>query len=89
MSLSVRCDGDPDCPDRSDEDGCVSPVECPDDQTRCLNTQECVLQEWICDGDGDCRDMSDEQVTLSQVFSLSRVDLHVCPELTSCVCVEL
>lgn len=64
MSVGVRCDGHPDCQDHSDEDGCVSQVECVDDQQRCLNNQQCVLQEWVCDGENDCRDQSDEQVTL-------------------------
>lgn len=59
----MRCDGYPDCQDHSDEDGCVSRVECADHQHRCLDDQQCVLQEWICDGENDCKDASDEQVT--------------------------
>lgn len=65
----MHCDGYPDCQDHSDEDGCVSRVECAADQYRCLTHQQCVLQEWVCDGEKDCKDMSDEQVTL--VFMLS------------------
>ncbi|MCJ8746583.1 hypothetical protein PDJAM_G00143440 [Pangasius djambal] len=61
VSISARCDGYPDCQDHSDEDGCVSQVQCADDQHRCLNSQQCVLQEWICDGENDCKDTSDEQ----------------------------
>lgn len=68
VSSSVRCDGYPDCQDHSDEEGCVSQVECADHLHRCLNNEQCVLQEWLCDGEHDCKDMSDEQVTL--VFTL-------------------
>lgn len=67
----MRCDGSSDCKDHSDEDGCVSRVTCAADQHRCLNSEQCVLQEWLCDGQEDCRDASDEQVT-PRVHTLGR-----------------
>uniref|UniRef100_A0A3B5LHZ6 Uncharacterized protein n=1 Tax=Xiphophorus couchianus TaxID=32473 RepID=A0A3B5LHZ6_9TELE len=58
---SMRCDGHPDCWDRSDEDGCTKPPVCTT-KHRCPHSKECLVQEWLCDGDQDCKDGSDEKV---------------------------
>lgn len=91
VSISMHCDGSSDCSDHSDEDGCISQVTCADNQRRCQDNQQCVLQEWLCDGENDCKDTSDEQVTLMSTLRnrVLPMHLHVCPVLTSCLCVEL
>ncbi|XP_077546047.1 uncharacterized protein LOC144158784 [Haemaphysalis longicornis] len=52
-----RCDGDPDCSDRSDEHNCAAP--CTDEQFLCDNGF-CVGRRYRCDGGRDCTDGSDE-----------------------------
>uniref|UniRef100_UPI00358F15AE low-density lipoprotein receptor-related protein 4 isoform X2 n=1 Tax=Myxine glutinosa TaxID=7769 RepID=UPI00358F15AE len=54
-----RCDGETDCGDHSDEDGCMLPT-CSQFQFHC-NNGNCVRRAWVCDGDNDCGDDSDEQ----------------------------
>lgn len=61
VSAKMRCDGHPDCLDRSDEEGCVNAPACTT-KHRCPQSKECLVQEWICDGDQDCKDGTDEKV---------------------------
>ncbi|KTF92133.1 hypothetical protein cypCar_00012920 [Cyprinus carpio] len=60
VSVSMRCDGPPDCRDHSDEEDCAEPPPCST-QRRCPKSQECLLDEWICDGEMDCKDGTDEK----------------------------
>lgn len=59
-----RCDGDEDCPDRSDEAGCANitsgPSTCSAKKFRCADGH-CIQGHWRCDGEEDCPDGSDEQ----------------------------
>lgn len=62
VSGKMRCDGHPDCRDRSDEESCTNVPVCTT-KHRCPQSKECLVQEWICDGDQDCRDGTDEKVS--------------------------
>ncbi|XP_069738785.1 LOW QUALITY PROTEIN: SCO-spondin-like [Phaenicophaeus curvirostris] len=52
------CDGDADCADGSDEEGCDS--GCAHGDFSCANATGCVPPDQLCDGHADCADGSDE-----------------------------
>lgn len=65
----MRCDGHPDCRDRSDEESCTEPPQCTT-KLRCPQSQECLLEEWVCDREQDCKDGSDEKVGIFRLGAI-------------------
>ncbi|KAM7378967.1 hypothetical protein PAMP_004552 [Pampus punctatissimus] len=58
-----RCDGEPECPDGSDEaEETCSKQTCPPEKFDCGgSTNKCVSLSWICDGEKDCENGADEE----------------------------
>ncbi|XP_031154061.1 low-density lipoprotein receptor-related protein 2-like isoform X3 [Sander lucioperca] len=52
------CDGERDCQDGSDEEGCSA--QCKADEFQCNHGNRCIPPEKVCDGQYDCQDRSDE-----------------------------
>ncbi|KAI7807257.1 putative low-density lipoprotein receptor-related protein 8 [Triplophysa rosa] len=64
-----RCDGEPECPDGSDEaDSTCNAKACPAKEFQCRNGM-CVAPTFVCDGDDDCGDGSDEEMCTAATAS--------------------
>ncbi|XP_028456831.1 low-density lipoprotein receptor-related protein 2 isoform X2 [Perca flavescens] len=58
VMYSHLCDGERDCQDGSDEEGCSA--QCKADEFQCTHGNRCIPPEKVCDGQYDCQDRSDE-----------------------------
>uniref|UniRef100_A0A8C6XVP1 LDL receptor related protein 1B n=1 Tax=Naja naja TaxID=35670 RepID=A0A8C6XVP1_NAJNA len=64
VSQNWLCDGDPDCPDESDEASCPEKIEfkCPLNHIKCTGSNRCIHMSQLCNGVYDCSDEYDEGV---------------------------
>ncbi|XP_034457666.1 prolow-density lipoprotein receptor-related protein 1-like isoform X7 [Hippoglossus hippoglossus] len=58
VMYSHVCDGERDCHDGSDEEGCA--VECKEGEFQCSHGKSCIPLGQVCDGEYNCQDRSDE-----------------------------
>uniref|UniRef100_A0A3Q3F4Z8 Low-density lipoprotein receptor-related protein 1-like n=1 Tax=Labrus bergylta TaxID=56723 RepID=A0A3Q3F4Z8_9LABR len=73
------CDGERDCKDGSDEEGCAA--QCKADEFECAHGNRCIPLDKVCDGQNDCQDLSDEK----ECSSLIEGCHHRCDNNTRCV----
>ncbi|XP_052547651.1 basement membrane-specific heparan sulfate proteoglycan core protein isoform X13 [Tympanuchus pallidicinctus] len=79
------CDGERDCADGSDEEGCGTPSPCEPNEFKCRNGH-CALKLWRCDGDNDCGDGSDETGCPTKVPGMPcRPDQFSCVVSGACI----
>lgn len=59
------CDGDIDCQDGLDEEGCTGQINCDTvSQFQCRN--RCIPVQWACDGEEDCNGGEDEVTAMCE-----------------------
>lgn len=61
IPLSYKCNGNSECDDNSDEEGCPPLARCASNQQRCDDGRGCYDTYRQCDGVRDCQDGTDER----------------------------
>ncbi|XP_032396162.1 low-density lipoprotein receptor-related protein 2 isoform X1 [Etheostoma spectabile] len=79
VMYSHVCDGERDCQDGSDEEGCAA--QCKADEFQCSHGNRCIPTEKVCDGQYDCQDRSDEM----DCSSLTKGCHKRCDNNTRCI----
>ncbi|XP_071101709.1 prolow-density lipoprotein receptor-related protein 1-like isoform X1 [Haliotis cracherodii] len=88
INNQFKCDGNYDCPDRSDEDvgeeGPCSNVTCPDDMFACGN-KRCIYAQFVCDGEPDCIDERDEHANTCNSNRKCPANYTMCKDSHRCI----
>nr|XP_033502272.1 low-density lipoprotein receptor-related protein 2-like isoform X2 [Epinephelus lanceolatus] len=79
VMYSHVCDGERDCSDGSDEEGCAA--KCKADEFQCAHGNRCIPPVKVCDGEYDCQDRSDELDCSKQMEGCH----HRCDNNTRCI----